>query len=213
MDFDDFMRGFGGDFFEQSPEGADWMQTHEHLTPIIRHLVAGVEGGHISAGQMIDGLYALAHPDISPQALDVKMLFSAAAHAIETPSIIDFFHDMHIIHVPGAFALMCATHNKIDCPCGLPPTRSLADATDVEKAAVHHCIKACFAVAIPDELHVEGDGDDFRIVRYNEQDFVDKPELMDKLVRNFRRELDDELPTVIPEHEKPDDKGGLGRWM
>jgi hypothetical protein len=55
MDFDDFMRGFGGDFFEQSPEGADWMQTHEHLTPIIRHLVAGVEGGHISAGQMIDG--------------------------------------------------------------------------------------------------------------------------------------------------------------
>jgi hypothetical protein len=55
--------------------------------------------------------------------------------------------------------------------------------------------------------------DDFRIVRYNEQDFVDKPDLMDKLVRNFRRELDDELPTVIPEHEKPDDKGGLGRWM
>jgi hypothetical protein len=44
---------------------------------------------------------------------------------------------------------------------------------------------------------------------------ADKPELMDRMVDNFRREIDNEVETIVPDHEKrgPGDTGWQDRWM
>jgi hypothetical protein len=217
LDFEEFINGFGGPPPENlSDDTKDWLTGNSHIGPLLKHIMEGVAADAISPVALVEALFTIIHPDTSPQGLDVLPLFSAAAHAVGKPSIIDFFHGMHIIHIPGAFALLCSVHNKIDCPCGEPPTRSLRDATKEEQAAVHQCIKACFASTIPDELAmVDQDDGDYRLVRFSEEDLKDKPELMDKMVRNFRREIDREIPTIIPDHERNDEPGGpdwMKRW-
>lgn len=223
MDFKDFVDslGMGDDDRDNSPETEaerrEWWRSNSQVGPLMQHMMEGVESGHISATQMIEGVYTLLHPDASPQALDVMPFFAGAVHALGEPAVMSFFHSMHVIHIPGAFALLCSTHAKIDCPCGTPPTRSFSDMTKAESKAISKGLRAVFASVIPDELHTEDTEDgDFRIVRYTEDDIKDKPDLVDKLVANWRREIDAELPTIIPDHEKPDEPGGEGwmsRWM
>jgi hypothetical protein len=198
MDFNEFIRGMGN---------SD--DANEQMMAILAHLTAGVEGGHITVGQFIEGLNAVMHPDTSPLGLDIRPFFSVGAHLLGVPSLTDFFHSMYLVGIPGAYAVLCSQCTGRNCKSH-PPARSYRDMTADDEININKIFGAIFASVIPDNEEVEMGEEGLLMIKVI--DPATKPDLVDRMVDNFRREIDNEVETIVPDHEKPDG-GWHDRWM
>jgi hypothetical protein len=203
MDFNEFIHSVTGDHEDAG----------EQMRAILAHLVAGVEGDHITVGQFVESLNAVMHPDTSPLGLDIRPFFSVGAHLVGVPSLIDFFHSMYLVGIPGAYAVLCSHCAGSGPECHHPPARPYADMTSDDELMINKIFAAIFASVIPDNEEVEMGPEGMLIIKVVNP--ADKPELMDRMVDNFRREIDNEVETIVPDHEKrgPGDAGWQDRWM
>lgn len=201
MDFNEIIRRFRDD--NDDPRGA-W-------AAMLNHLATGVSSGHITATELIESLFSILHPDVSPQSLDIRPFFTVAAYAAGEDALTEFFHSMWLVRLPGAYGVLCQSHPQAACECGSSATRNVKDMTADEEIKVNRLLGAVFKMVIPDEEEIEVSPEGLLTIKVI--DPAQRPEILDKMVRSFRSEIDSELGESALRDAKPGDEDWMNRWM